>query len=148
MDGLTLREISTSLLALAVAGYLAWTLGTKSRSRLPLPPGPKPFPIIGNMLDIPQKKEKETYDQWYHKYGASVVCIKLCHTGITKRFRRYRAHLIQWPAHCCSELGQGGNRPLRASLRYLLKPASDRHGERPVSPCAYLFYITQPHDIT
>lgn len=39
------------------------------RSLGPLPPGPKGWPIIGNILDIPQKNSWLTYSEWRRKYG-------------------------------------------------------------------------------
>ncbi|KIJ31590.1 hypothetical protein M422DRAFT_185753 [Sphaerobolus stellatus SS14] len=39
---------------------------------LRLPPGPKPKPIIGNMLDIPNDSEWITYADWANKYGELV----------------------------------------------------------------------------
>lgn len=36
---------------------------------LPLPPGPKPLPILGNILDMPRKNEWETISEWGKQYG-------------------------------------------------------------------------------
>ncbi|THH08950.1 hypothetical protein EW145_g2357 [Phellinidium pouzarii] len=35
----------------------------------PLPPGPEPMPVIGNLLDIPRKHEWQTLTKWSAKYG-------------------------------------------------------------------------------
>lgn len=37
---------------------------------LPLPPGPKPLPVLGNVLDMPRKNEWETITKWGKQYGA------------------------------------------------------------------------------
>lgn len=38
-------------------------------SGLPAPPGPKPLPIIGNILDIPTRSSWVTYARWAQQYG-------------------------------------------------------------------------------
>jgi hypothetical protein len=40
--------------------------------RLPRPPGPKGYPIVGNMFDTPKSKAWVTYDQWFRKYGTPI----------------------------------------------------------------------------
>lgn len=42
---------------------------------LPLPPGPKPRPIIGNALDMPREYEWLTYSDWAKQYGASSITL-------------------------------------------------------------------------
>lgn len=41
----------------------------RRRSLGPLPPGPKGWPIIGNISDIPHKNSWVTYVEWKKKYG-------------------------------------------------------------------------------
>ena len=36
---------------------------------LPLPPGPKGFPLIGNLFDMPVEKAWVVYDEWRKTYG-------------------------------------------------------------------------------
>jgi hypothetical protein len=59
-----------------VAGLLALVMLKRriARRTLPLPPGPKPLPIIGNLLDMPKEKEWLTYRAWNNQYG-DVVCV-------------------------------------------------------------------------
>ncbi len=45
----------------------------RRRRGLPYPPGPRPLPIIGNLLDIPMESSWFTYSQLAKKYGASYV---------------------------------------------------------------------------
>ena len=36
---------------------------------LPLPPGPKGYPLIGNLFDMPAQKPWVVYDEWRKTYG-------------------------------------------------------------------------------
>jgi hypothetical protein len=40
---------------------------------LPLPPGPKGFPLIGNLFDMPIYKPWVVYDEWRKTYGKTFI---------------------------------------------------------------------------
>ena len=39
------------------------------RRRGPLPPGPKGLPLVGNILDLPNKDEYRVYADWSRRYS-------------------------------------------------------------------------------
>ena len=52
-------------------------------SRLPLPPGPKPVPLLGNVLDMPKEYECLTYNEWRGVYGAFIhIRLNCMFTGL------------------------------------------------------------------
>ena len=57
-------------LALISVGIIAWSL---QKSRKNYPPGPKGYPLIGNLLDMPTTKEHITFAEWKKTYGKNVV---------------------------------------------------------------------------
>jgi hypothetical protein len=40
---------------------------------LPLPPGPKGYPLIGNLFDMPVDKAWIVYDEWRKTYGKNFI---------------------------------------------------------------------------
>jgi hypothetical protein len=39
------------------------------RKKGALPPGPRPWPIVGNIPHLPDNREWETYERWTKEYG-------------------------------------------------------------------------------
>ncbi|OCH88111.1 cytochrome P450 [Obba rivulosa] len=60
-------------LSLAILPLLLWLKYAKTSvneyRNLPLPPGPKPLPFIGNALDLPSVLPWRVYTQWANNYG-------------------------------------------------------------------------------
>lgn len=40
---------------------------------LPLPPGPKPLPLIGNLHQLPKKDQWQRHQEWHEKYGPIIT---------------------------------------------------------------------------
>ncbi|EKM77557.1 hypothetical protein AGABI1DRAFT_130252 [Agaricus bisporus var. burnettii JB137-S8] len=63
---------------LIVAPLALWWFANRGRNDkinplgLPLPPGPKPYPIIQNLLDVPLHKSWLVYSEWFKIYGDMV----------------------------------------------------------------------------
>ncbi|KAJ7146914.1 cytochrome P450 [Mycena epipterygia] len=53
-----------------------------TRSKLPLPPGPKKKPIVGNMFDLPTGRVWETYKNWSQKYNSDIIHLDLAGTSV------------------------------------------------------------------
>ncbi|RAK98191.1 cytochrome P450 [Aspergillus ibericus CBS 121593] len=66
------------MVSAAVLAVVALLIGVyvltrpKSTSSLPLPPGPKPLPIIGNIHQAPKSYGWRTYREWSEQYGPIV----------------------------------------------------------------------------
>ncbi|KAF7375517.1 putative monooxygenase [Mycena sanguinolenta] len=64
-------SVSIAILVAAVvsAGYLAWKSAARKNN---IPPGPRRWPLIGSVLEIPQKCQWETFSKWAETYGSIV----------------------------------------------------------------------------
>ncbi|KAH9927367.1 cytochrome P450 [Amylocystis lapponica] len=72
-----LVDIILGLSAAALA--LHWI---SKRRRLPLPPGPKGWPVLGNIFDIPEKHEWLAYQQWGCEFNSDLIHLNLCGTSL------------------------------------------------------------------
>ncbi|KAJ6466205.1 cytochrome P450 [Mycena sanguinolenta] len=60
---------SLALLVLAAVALRVLHKTFRAWQRLPLPPGPPPYALIGNFLDLPTKLPWLTYTKWGRQYG-------------------------------------------------------------------------------
>ncbi|KAJ3556974.1 hypothetical protein NM688_g1728 [Phlebia brevispora] len=65
------------LLAVTAVFAFAWLYIKWSRSRLALPPGPKPLPIVGNLFDMPRVRPWLTYSRWAQQYDSDILYLQL-----------------------------------------------------------------------
>ena len=58
-------------LASIILGGAALVRLTRARSHPHLPPGPKGYPIVGNLFDLPPTHAWEKFGEWGRQYGVS-----------------------------------------------------------------------------
>jgi hypothetical protein len=85
---------------LAAVWFLAtlWAIRDhRKRGGLPYPPGPRPLPIIGNLLDIPKEFSWLAYTRFSEKYGT--VLLLAAARFINLSHREYFVFPCLWNDH-------------------------------------------------
>ena len=62
-------QVLATLLFGCIFLFRRLNLKRRNPKGLPLPPGPKGFPVIGNLLDFPSNYQWLVYDEWRKTYG-------------------------------------------------------------------------------
>ena len=65
----TVQAVNVALAVIAL--WLLKKVSEKKPLGRPIP-GPKGWPIIGNLLDVPTELEYQVFSRWQKKYGASI----------------------------------------------------------------------------
>ena len=72
----TYPKLAVSGLFFGVILFRQWKKGRDGNPNgLPLPPGPKGYPLIGNLFDMPANKPWVVYDEWRKTYGKEFIII-------------------------------------------------------------------------
>jgi len=53
-----------------IIALLLWKYVMSRKQRRSYPPGPKPLPLIGNLLDFPMQDVANVYVEWGKKYNS------------------------------------------------------------------------------
>ncbi|RDB18403.1 hypothetical protein Hypma_000371 [Hypsizygus marmoreus] len=66
--------LSFTILTISVVlGLMAYLYLKRRRSGLPLPPGPKKYPLIGNLLNMPRSLEWVTFHKWSQQFDSDII---------------------------------------------------------------------------
>ncbi|KAF9465137.1 cytochrome P450 [Collybia nuda] len=74
-DGTGRLELALFGIVFSLSLFYAWR--HRRRPKLPLPPGPRKLPVIGNLLDVGKAFEWESYHEMNQKYNSDVVHLSI-----------------------------------------------------------------------
>ncbi|KAJ7730012.1 hypothetical protein DFH07DRAFT_756524 [Mycena maculata] len=69
-------------MGLLFAAALYANLRKRSKSKLPLSPGPRKLPLVGNMFEMPAAFQWELYPRWSKEYNSDIIHLDVAGTSI------------------------------------------------------------------
>ena len=130
-------------LALAIGCVVLTIYLRRSSRRLqrgPLPPGPPPLPLLGNILDIPKKISAQEYQKLSDKYGECLYVSMIMGSYNKPLTRRCGLPQRSRTVNDCPRLVRSCARSSRWSFIELLQSPSVHH-EKPVSITTMSLFI-------
>ena len=133
---MALLSPSTVFLAVLIAVVLwrRWRTNAENPGRLPVPPGPAPLPILGNIRDLPLGvPQYELYEAMAQKYGEyqplSPRREPICTHVLTYLPHARRHHTLERPRkiHHRLILARGNQRSSREAVGHLLEQTEVYH---------------------
>ena len=95
---------------------------------LPLPPGPKGYPLIGNLFDMSVNRPWIVYDEWRKTYGKTFIINGLS-PQITGHFRWYDIPQCSWPTHSNFKFLGSHHWPVRKKVFKTLRQKANDYDE-------------------
>jgi len=107
------------------AGLTTVQNARRNSKRLPYPPGPKGYPIIGSLLEAPTEKTWLTYAEWGRTYGEQlsygIWSMRYFNTISYTSCRRHGVLQSAWPTIPHLEQSQKNQRPVRETVLQLFR---------------------------
>lgn len=113
-----------ALFAVSIAAYglvALWPRSRKNTAGHPLPPGPTPIPIVGNVLGINPAEPWVSYMRWGKIFG--ILLLTSSTPPVSHLCRRPRLLPPPEPGSHRHQLRGGRQGPPRAALLQLFRPA-------------------------
>lgn len=130
---MALNNVDYAVCISILAITLAWVRPKSSKSKLPLPPGPPRWPLIGSLLSLPRNEPNwKAFMRWGQEKGKTLhesVSHKPLINGHSFR-ERCGLHPNPWGQPHHSQLSQGNHRAPRTSISTIQWTSTTRHGWR------------------